>query len=71
MKSSLTVHTSPVQVKTVINETRPSHEYSLSLNVGNHFHATLFKTFYGGEKIVDALNQMGQLYAKLRMSNFY
>ncbi|KAF7517717.1 hypothetical protein G7054_g13713 [Neopestalotiopsis clavispora] len=47
------------RVKTVINETRPSHEDSLFLNVGDEFQGTLFYTFYGGEKIADTLNQMG------------
>lgn len=47
------------RVKTVINETRPSHEDSLFLNVGDEFQGTLFYTFYKGEKIADTLNQLG------------
>ncbi|KAK6202233.1 hypothetical protein LQW54_008946 [Pestalotiopsis sp. IQ-011] len=47
------------RVKSVINETRPSHEDSLFLNVGDEFQGTLFYTFYGGEKIAETLNQLG------------
>ncbi|KAK9780524.1 putative 5'-nucleotidase [Seiridium cardinale] len=47
------------RVKTIINETRPSHEDSLFLNVGDEFQGTLFYTFYKGEKIAETLNQLG------------
>lgn len=47
------------RVQTVINETRPTHQDSLFLNVGDEFQGTLFYSFYGGEKIADTLNQMG------------
>lgn len=47
------------RVKSLINETRPSHEDSLFLNVGDEFQGTLFYTFYGGEKIAETLNQLG------------
>ncbi|KAI0451760.1 Metallo-dependent phosphatase-like protein [Xylaria acuta] len=47
------------RVKTVLDETRPSHPDSLLLNVGDEFQGTLFYTFYGGEKIAETLNQIG------------
>ncbi|KAI2607867.1 Metallo-dependent phosphatase [Hypoxylon sp. NC1633] len=47
------------RIKTVIDGTRPEHNDSLLLNVGDEFQGTLFYTFYGGEKIADTLNQMG------------
>jgi 5'-nucleotidase len=47
------------RVKTVLQETRPSHPDSLLLNVGDEFQGTMFFSFYGGEKIADTLNQMG------------
>lgn len=47
------------RIKTVIEDTRPEHQDSLWLNVGDEFQGTLFYTFYGGEKIADTLNQMG------------
>ncbi|KAI1746097.1 Metallo-dependent phosphatase-like protein [Xylaria scruposa] len=47
------------RVKSVLNETRPSHPDSLLLNVGDEFQGTLFYTFYGGEKIAETLNQIG------------
>lgn len=47
------------RVKTVIDETRPLHNDSLFLNVGDEFQGTLFYSFYGGEKIAETLNQMG------------
>lgn len=47
------------RVKTVLEETRPDHPDSLLLNVGDEFQGTLFYTFYGGEKIAGALNQIG------------
>lgn len=47
------------RVKTVMEETRPEHPDSLFLNVGDEFQGTLFYTFYKGEKIAEALNQMG------------
>ncbi|KAI5917182.1 Metallo-dependent phosphatase [Camillea tinctor] len=46
------------RIKTVIEETRPSHPDSLWLNVGDEFQGTLFYTFYGGEKIAETLNQL-------------
>lgn len=49
------------RVKTVLEETRPDHPDSLLLNVGDEFQGTLFYTFYGGEKIADTLNQVGDL----------
>ncbi|KAI8956638.1 Metallo-dependent phosphatase [Daldinia sp. FL1419] len=47
------------RIKTVIDETRPSHNDSLLLNVGDEFQGTLFYSFYGGEKIAETLNQVG------------
>lgn len=47
------------RVKTVLDETRPEHPDSLLLNVGDEFQGTLFYTFYGGEKIAETLNQVG------------
>lgn len=47
------------RIKTVIEDTRPEHQDSLWLNVGDEFQGTLFYTFYGGEKIADTLNQLG------------
>lgn len=47
------------RVKTVLQETRPSHPDSLLLNVGDEFQGTMFFSFYGGEKIAETLNQMG------------
>ncbi|KAH7312004.1 5'-nucleotidase protein-like protein [Rhexocercosporidium sp. MPI-PUGE-AT-0058] len=47
------------RVKTVIEETRPGHNDSLFLNVGDEFQGTLFYSYYGGEKIAETLNQMG------------
>ena len=47
------------RVKTVIDETRPLHNDSLFLNVGDEFQGTLFFSYYGGEKIAELLNQMG------------
>ncbi|CAL3971070.1 unnamed protein product [Diplocarpon coronariae] len=47
------------RVKTVMKETRPDHEDSLFLNVGDEFQGTPFYTHYGGEKIAATLNQMG------------
>ncbi|KAK4149357.1 Metallo-dependent phosphatase-like protein [Chaetomidium leptoderma] len=47
------------RVKTVLKETRPSHPDSLLLNVGDEFQGTMFFSFYGGEKIAEALNQIG------------
>ncbi|KAI2620929.1 Metallo-dependent phosphatase [Hypomontagnella submonticulosa] len=47
------------RIKTVIDETRPEHNDSLWLNVGDEFQGTLFYTYYKGEKIAETLNQMG------------
>ncbi|KAK3312571.1 Metallo-dependent phosphatase-like protein [Apodospora peruviana] len=47
------------RVRTVVEETRPSHADSLFLNVGDEFQGTMFFSFYGGEKIAETLNQMG------------
>ncbi|KAH8884911.1 Metallo-dependent phosphatase [Thozetella sp. PMI_491] len=47
------------RVKTVLDQTRPSHQDSLLLNVGDEFQGTMFFSFYGGEKIAETLNQMG------------
>lgn len=47
------------RVKTVLDDTRPDHPDSLLLNVGDEFQGTLFYTFYGGEKIAETLNQVG------------
>ena len=47
------------RVKTVIDETRPLHNDSLFLNVGDEFQGTLFFSYYGGEKIAETLNQLG------------
>ncbi|KAI1463473.1 Metallo-dependent phosphatase [Daldinia caldariorum] len=47
------------RVKTVIDDTRPDHNDSLLLNVGDEFQGTLFYSFYGGEKIAETLNQLG------------
>ncbi|KAI1774444.1 Metallo-dependent phosphatase [Hypoxylon cercidicola] len=47
------------RIKTVVEDTRPEHQDSLFLNVGDEFQGTLFYTFYGGEKIAETLNQMG------------
>lgn len=47
------------RVKTVLNETRPQHQDSLFLDVGDEFQGTFFFSYYGGEKIADTLNQMG------------
>ena len=47
------------RVKTVLEETRPSHPDSLLLNVGDEFQGTMFFSFYGGEKIAETLNQIG------------
>ncbi|KAH6705200.1 5'-nucleotidase protein-like protein [Leptodontidium sp. MPI-SDFR-AT-0119] len=47
------------RVKTVIEESRPGHNDSLFLNVGDEFQGTLFYSYYGGEKIAETLNQMG------------
>lgn len=49
------------RVKTVLDETRPDHPDSLVFNVGDEFQGTLFYTFYGGEKIAETLNQVGDL----------
>ncbi|KAI1445104.1 Metallo-dependent phosphatase [Annulohypoxylon stygium] len=47
------------RVKTIIEDTRPEHNDSLWLNMGDEFQGTLFYSFYGGEKIADTLNQLG------------
>ncbi|KAK4164047.1 Metallo-dependent phosphatase-like protein [Cladorrhinum sp. PSN259] len=47
------------RVKTVLQETRPSHPDSLLLNVGDEFQGTMFFSYYGGEKIAETLNQIG------------
>ncbi|KAJ4412565.1 hypothetical protein N0V85_003658 [Neurospora sp. IMI 360204] len=47
------------RVKTVIDETRPSHKDSLLLNCGDEFQGTMFFSYYGGEKIAETLNQLG------------
>ncbi|KAK6951507.1 hypothetical protein Daesc_006028 [Daldinia eschscholtzii] len=47
------------RIKTVIEDTRPDHNDSLLLNVGDEFQGTLFYSFYGGEKIAETLNQLG------------
>ncbi|KAI2778006.1 Metallo-dependent phosphatase [Daldinia loculata] len=47
------------RIKTVIDDTRPDHNDSLLLNVGDEFQGTLFYSFYGGEKIAETLNQLG------------
>ncbi|KAF3064307.1 5'-nucleotidase [Daldinia childiae] len=47
------------RIKTVIDDTRPGHNDSLLLNVGDEFQGTLFYSFYGGEKIAETLNQLG------------
>lgn len=47
------------RVKTIINETRPSHKDSLVLNCGDEFQGTMFFSYYGGEKIAETLNQIG------------
>lgn len=47
------------RVKTVLEETRPDHPDSLLLNVGDEFQGTLFYSFYGGEKIAETLNEVG------------
>ncbi|KAI5821305.1 5'-nucleotidase [Pyronema omphalodes] len=47
------------RVKTVIDQTRPTHENSLFFNAGDEFQGTLFYTIYKGEKIADTLNQLG------------
>ncbi|KAI0847190.1 Metallo-dependent phosphatase [Daldinia vernicosa] len=46
------------RIKTVIDDTRPDHNDSLLLNVGDEFQGTLFYSFYGGEKIAETLNQL-------------
>lgn len=47
------------RVKTVLQETRPDHPDSVFLNAGDESQGTLFYTYYGGEKIAEALNSMG------------
>ncbi|OTB18564.1 hypothetical protein K445DRAFT_326993 [Daldinia sp. EC12] len=47
------------RIKTVIDDTRPDHNDSLLLDVGDEFQGTLFYSFYGGEKIAETLNQLG------------
>lgn len=47
------------RVKTVLQETRPSHPDSLLLNVGDEFQGTMFFSYYGGEKIAETLNEIG------------
>jgi len=47
------------RVKSVIDESRPTHNDSLFLNVGDEFQGTLYYSFYGGEKIAETLNQLG------------
>ncbi|KAF2175196.1 Metallo-dependent phosphatase [Zopfia rhizophila CBS 207.26] len=47
------------RVKHVIDEQRPLSNNSLFLNVGDEFQGTLYYTFYGGEKIAEAINQLG------------
>lgn len=47
------------RVKNYVDQTRPSHQDSLFLNVGDEFQGTLFYSYYGGEKIAETLNQMG------------
>ncbi|KAI1390490.1 Metallo-dependent phosphatase [Hypoxylon trugodes] len=47
------------RIKTVVEDTRPEHNDSLWLDVGDEFQGTLFYTYYGGEKIAETLNQMG------------
>ncbi|PBP15406.1 putative 5`-nucleotidase protein [Diplocarpon rosae] len=47
------------RVKTVIQESRPDHEDSLFVNVGDEFQGTPFYTYYGSEKIAETLNEMG------------
>lgn len=47
------------RVKTVLDQTRPSHQDSLFLNAGDECQGTLFYTFYKGEKIAETLNQLG------------
>lgn len=46
------------RVKTVIQEQRPKYNDSLWLNVGDEFQGTLFYSFYKGEKIAQALNDL-------------
>ncbi|KAK4206143.1 Metallo-dependent phosphatase-like protein [Rhypophila decipiens] len=47
------------RVRTVLQETRPSHPDSLFLNAGDEFQGTMFFTKYGGEKIAETLNLLG------------
>lgn len=48
------------RVRTFINQSRPLHQDSLFLNVGDEFQGTLFFSYYkGGWKISEALNMMG------------
>jgi 5'-nucleotidase len=47
------------RVMTVLKQTRPGHKDSLLLNAGDESQGTLFYTYYGGEKIAEALNDMG------------
>ncbi|KAK4223431.1 putative 5'-nucleotidase precursor [Podospora fimiseda] len=47
------------RIKTVLQETRPSHPDSLLLNAGDEFQGTMFFSYYGGEKIAQTLNEIG------------
>ncbi|KAK0650050.1 Metallo-dependent phosphatase-like protein [Cercophora newfieldiana] len=46
------------RVRTVLQDSRPSHPDSLLLNAGDEFQGTMFFTKYGGEKIAETLNQL-------------
>ncbi|KAH8665263.1 putative 5'-nucleotidase [Tricladium varicosporioides] len=47
------------RVQQVIKDTRPGHNDSLFLNIGDEFQGTLFYSYYGGEKIAETINQLG------------
>lgn len=47
------------RIKSFIDQTRPTHNDSLWLNVGDEFQGTLYYSYYGGEKIADTINQLG------------
>ena len=48
------------RLKTVVDETRPSHKDSLLLSVGDEFQGTQFFSHYvGGWKVSEAMNMMG------------
>ncbi|KAI1264067.1 Metallo-dependent phosphatase [Xylariaceae sp. FL1019] len=46
------------RIKHVIDETRPEHNDSLLLSIGDEFQGTLFYTYYKGEKIADVMNEL-------------